>query len=801
MHSLRFAIRFLTRNLGSTSVAVLSLALGMMATTSIYSVVHAVVLDPFPYKDVDNLMSVRVWSPSQPGSRLYYTTDQFLEIAERNTIFEGTIASTISDVLWTDGTEPLRLRGNYGTPITFQVMGVPPLVGRAFGPEDVQAGAGPVVVLGYRFWQRQFAGDRTVVGRTMKLNGVTRTVVGIMPKRFMWRGADVYLPIVLRRGEVVDGVRTVHLLGRLKPNVSEAQASADLSPIIEDLKKREPAQFPDVWRVGLLSFEETFPSSIRENLWILFGAVGLLLLIACANVSNLLLSKATGRQKEMTVRAALGAGRAGIVRQLLLESILVAVVAGVLGVLLSAVGLQAILALVPPGTIPDESEIALNAPVLAFTFLISLVTSIVFGLAPALHAASYDLAGTLRAAGRGVSSGRVHVFVRKVFVVAEVALSLMLLVAAGLMIRTVLALYAVDLRVPVDRVLTLRVPLPELRYADRERRVAFFQDFLHRASLVPGVEAIGVNTGAHLFGSQSAPVEVSGAEPRSAPAQIHQVSADYPKVFGMTMVAGRFLQEIDVDRAQPVAVVNEAFVRARLQGRAPIGQLVQIPRLKLPPLNVPVDTFEVVGVIRDLSNRGIDTDVAPEVFVPYTLAARSDRVVVLARTDPAAITKALVAQIHAIDPEQPAMDIRTLENALGEFTYAEPRFNLVLFSVFAVLGLVLSVIGVYGVMSTVVSQQVHEVGVRMAIGASPGSVFAMVVGRGATLVVIGIVVGFIGSIYAARLMAGFVWQASTFDTRTFVGVSLLLLLAGLQACVWPARRAARVSPVIALREG
>jgi predicted permease len=285
------------------------------------------------------------------------------------------IASTISDVLWTDGAEPQRLRGNHGTPNTFQVMGVPPLLGRTIVPEDGKPDAAPVAVLGYKFWQRQFGGDPNVLGRRLRLNDQVRTVVGVMPKRFMWRGADVYLPIVFRRGQVVEGVRFVHLLGRLKPGVTAAQAEADLRPIIADLKQREPAQFPDRWQVSLLSFKETFPSSIRENLWILFGAVGLLLLIACANVSNLLLAKAGARQKEMTVRAALGASRARLIRQLLTESLILAVIGGVLGVLLAVWGLRAILALVPPNTIPDESEIALNRPVLLFTLLVSVLTS------------------------------------------------------------------------------------------------------------------------------------------------------------------------------------------------------------------------------------------------------------------------------------------------------------------------------------------------------------------------------------------------------------------------------------------
>ncbi|MBX3278671.1 MAG: ABC transporter permease [Acidobacteria bacterium] len=797
---LRYAVRRLGNQPGFTAIAVFSLALGMMATTAIYSVVHAVILDPFPYKDVDDLMSVRVWSAQQSGYRIGYSTDQFMEIDERNSIFEGAIASTISDVLWTDGAEPQRLRGNYGTPNTFQVMGVPPLIGRAFTPDDVKPEAESVAVLGYRFWQRQFGGDPGVVGKRLRLNDRVRTVVGVMPKRFMWRGADVYLPVVFKRGEVIEGVRNVHLLGRLKPGVTEAQASVDLHPIIADLKQREPEAFPDQWQVGLLSFKETFPSSIRENLWILFGAVGLLLLIACANVSNLLLAKAGERQREITVRAALGATRARIVRQLLTESLIIAALGGVLGVVLTIAGLQAILAIVPPNTIPDESEITLNAPVLFFTLGVSLLTSLVFGIAPALHATARDIANPLREIGRSLTGNRKQALLRKGLVVAEIALSLVLLMAAGLMVRSFTAMQNTDLGYAADRVLTMRVGLPERRYPDRDRRIAFYQELLRRIHALPGVVAAGLNTGLQPLGNLNLPVEIVGAAQQDVrPVILHQVSADYTRVLGTPLLAGRLFSESEVDARRQLAVVNQHFVRTRLEGGNPLGQVVRVPRLKTAPWNVQDDSFEIIGVVQDTLNRTMSMEVMPEVYLPYTLAGRSERLVVHAQGDPLGIAKAVASQVYALDKEQPVTDVRTLDRMLQEGIFAGPRFNLVLFSLFGVMGLTLAVVGVYGVMSSTVAQQKQEIGVRMALGATPGQVSAMVVKRGAWLLLTGIALGLTGSLLTMKLLAGYAQKVSIFDPLTFGAVALILLAAGLQACFWPARRASRIDPMIALR--
>jgi predicted permease len=799
LRDIRFAVRSLTRTPGFTATAVASLAIGIMATTAIYSVLRAVVLDPFPYKDVDHLMSVRVSSAAVRGSRTGYSVDQFLEIAERSTIFDGVIASTISDVLWTGEGDPQRLRGNHGTFNTFDVMGVPPLLGRTPTIDDAKPSAEPVVVLGYRFWQRQFGGDPGVLGRQLRLNDTARTVIGVMPKRFMWRGADVYLPLTFERGPILEGVRSVHLLGRLKPGVTSAQAEADLTPIIADLEKKEPDQFPEQWRVGLLPFKETFPSGITRDIWVLFGAVALLLLIACANVSNLLLSKIASRQREMTVRAALGANRGRLLRQLLTESLLLALLAGGLGTALAYAGLPAILALVPPGTIPDESDITLNTSVLLFAVGVSALASVICGLAPALQGSSADLVAAMREAGRGLAGSSRQAILRKSLVVAEVALALMLLAGSSLLVRTYAAMNGADIGYPPDRVLTMRIPLPPRNYPDAARRVAFFDDLLSRLPSVPGVQSAAVNTGLHPFGNMWTTAEVAGA-PNVEPVEVHQVSAGYFDALGIRLASGRYFSRADIGNAQPVALINERFARTRLEDRSPLGQTIRLPRLKQPPFGAENDAFQVIGVVGDTLNRGLAETVMPEVYVPYSVAGAANILAVRTHLDPVALSRSIVAQVYAIDENQPVMEVKPVDVLLKEYEYATPRFNLILLAVLATAGLILAVVGVYGVMSAAVAQQRHEIGVRIALGASAGAIARMVVTRGLWLLGAGLVLGLAGAGAIARLLARQVWNVPPFDPLAFGLVSLILLAAGLQACFWPARRAARVDPIAALRQ-
>jgi predicted permease len=795
-----FGVRMLRKNPGFTVLAVLTLALGIMATTAMYSVLYAVVLDPFPYKEVDRLMSVKVWDPAQSGYRTDYSTDQFLEIAEKNTIFEGVIASTISDVAWIGDGDPKRLRGNYGTPNTFLVMGVPPLLGRTILPSDGQPDAAPVAVLGYRFWQRQFGGDPAVLGRRLRLNDKVRTVVGVMPKRFMWRGADVYLPVVFHRGQVAEGITDVHLLGRLKPGVTEAQAEVDLKPIIAELKQREPSEFPERWRVGILSFKQTFPSDIRESLWILFAAVGLLLVIACANVSNLLLSKVSVRQKEMAVRSALGASRARLFAQLLTESLLLAVAAGALGVGLAYGGLRAIISLVPPNTIPDESEIALNLPVLLFALGISALTSIFCGLAPALHICSRDLAISLRETAGGVVAGLRQALLRKGLLIAEVALALILLVAAGLMVRTFAALQNFNLGFQPDRVLTLRVPLAERQYPDLQHRNAFFLELLNRVGSLPGVKAVGINSTIYPMGNYRVPIDVAGSpQADTRRVQVHQINPDYLRAFGIRLLEGRSFDQLDLTSMRHVALVSQTFVKTRLQGGATLGRTFRIPALAEPPLKMEDTSFQVVGVVRDSPALGAGARVMPEIYLPFTVVGLAERIAILTEADARSATRAVLDQVYTLDRNQPVTNLGTLKSEIDDGIYAQPRFSLSLFGVFAGLGLILAVLGVYGVMANSVAQQTHDFGVRLAIGATPGDVAWKVVMDGARLLLAGIGLGLLGAVLMARLLSSQIWNVSPFDPLSFGVVTLILLAVGILACLWPARRAATIEPIEALR--
>ncbi len=802
-HDIRFGARSLTKSPGFAASAIFSLALGIGATTAIFSVIHGVILDPFPYSHPETLFS---FYATVPDRNFYYspdTPDGYLEVQQRTHAFSDLIASTISDVAWTGAGEPQRLRGNFCTVNTFHVMGVKPLLGRYIVPDDGKADAEPVAVLGYKFWKRQFNGDPSVIGRKLRLNDRVRTVVGVMPKRFMWRGADVYLPVMFQKGHFVEDVHYIFIMGRLRPGVSNAQAETELHPVLQDMMMRETGQREPKLRVLLNDFYDTFPSGIRQSLWVLFGAVGVLLLIACANASSLLLARSAARSKEMAVRLSLGAGPFRIFRQLLTESAIIGIVAGAFGVLLAIASLHSILAIVPPNTIPDEAEVTLNLPVLEFTLAISIFSAFLFGLAPAFQAGRADVTGSLKGAGRGISGAFGEAKIRNVFVVIEVALAMMLLTSASLVMRTLLHLERVQVGAQPENVLTITIPLSDKRYPTRETRNNFFLQLLDRAQQIPGLTEIALNQSVHPFVYFGTYANVPGSSVRAKTQLIvSEISAEYPQLMNARLRQGRLLTPTDVRAARRVAVVNSKFASFFFPRGGALGQSVQLLQLNPPPSPTANETCEIVGVVSDLPNIGLKRATVPEAYIPFTVSGYVDlSATLLARgaVPPRSLIKPLETQIHSIDRDQPVMEVRTLREWLDLRGYSEPRFSVFLFGVFASLGLLLAALGIYAVVNYSVLRQTQEIGVRMALGAQRAEILSMVAGSGAKLLGFGAVLGVIGSLSVSHFLRSMIWDVSPFDPLSFVAVILVLFVVGLVACVRPAWRAAQIDPMTALR--
>ncbi len=799
----RFGARNLAKSRAFAASAICSLALGVGATTAIFSVIYGVILNPFPYAHPESLFS---FYATVPDKNYYFSPDSpdgYLEVQQRTHAFSDLIASTISDVAWTGSGEPQRLRGNFCTVNTFRVMGVKPLLGRYIVPDDGQPEAAPVAVLGYKFWKRQFNGDRSIIGRKLRLNDKVRTVVGVMPKRFMWRGADVYLPVVFQKGHFAEGVHFIFIMGRLKPGVSPAQARTELDPILREMILGETGEREPKLRVVLNNFYETFPSGIRQSLWILFGAVGVLLLIACANVSSLLLARSAARSREMAVRLSLGAGRFRIIRQLLTESAIIGLAAGLLGALLAFVSLHSILAIVPPDTIPDESEVILNLPVLLFTLVISLGAAFLFGLAPAFQAGRSDLTGALKSSGRGVSGAFRESRIRNIFIVAEVALAMVLLVSASLMIRTLLHLERVQVGAKPENVLTMTIPLSERRYPTREARNNFYLQLLDRARQTPGLSEVSLNQSVHPFVYFGTFALVPGGNSKAkTPVVVSQISAQYPRMVNTRLLQGRLLTDSDIRGARRLAVVNQKFASFFFPQHDALGKSVQLLEFHPPPDPAPNENFEIVGVVSDLPNVGLTRETRPELYVPFTTSGYQElSATLLARgvVPPHSLIRPLEAQIHAIDPDQPVMEVRTLREWLDLRGYSEPRFAVFLFGIFAALGLSLAALGVYAVINYSVLRQTQEIGVRMALGAQRSSVLRMVVGSGAKLLAFGAILGVVGTVSVSHFLRSMISGVSPFDPISFIAVILVLFAIGLLACVRPALRAAQIDPMVALR--
>ena len=794
LNDLRYALRMMNKHRLFTGVAVLALGLGIGANTAIFSVINAVVLRPLPYHDPDQLVTV-LHDGAKPVAPANY-----IDVAQQNQSFESIAAAQWWEPNLTGRDEPEHLRGLQLTARMFQVLGVSPALGRTFNADEDQPGRERVVVLSNRLWQRRFAGDPQVVGRQITLDGESYTVIGVMPPEFQFAPfwatrAELWSPLNLAPRANNRGGQSLRVFARLKPGVTRSAAQADVATIFRRLEQ----EFPQTNKGLALSVEplhEQVVGKTRPALLILFGAVSFVLLIACANVANLMMARATSRQKEIALRTALGASSSRIARQLLVESVLLGLVGGVFSLVLSTVGVRVLLAL-GPGSLPRLETIKVDLPTLAFTLGVSIITGLLFGLAPVLQTRKWNWHDSLKESTRGSSAGRGRVNTRRLLVVSEVALALMLLVGGGLMVRSFAHLRAVDPGFNPDHLLTMTVSLAGSAHSTPEKRIAFFNDLLQRLDSLPGVQSASAINHLPLAGDVwTVPFTIEG-RPAPAPGEkqggvYRIVRPDYFRTMGGTLLKGRDFTTHDNDTSTPVVIVNELFAKRHWPNEDPLGKRIRVADDDTPR--------EIVGVVKALKQDQWTAEPNLEMYLPHLQSAgpRGLSLVVRSSGDPLALVGAIENQVWSIDKNLPVSDIKTMQEVVAG-SIEQHRFNLFLLGLFAFVALVLAVVGIYGVMSESVSSRTHEIGIRMALGAQPADVLRMVVRQGMTLAVIGIVIGLVGAFWLTQFMSKLLYEVSPTDSVTFLLIPLALAVVVLCACLIPARRATRVDPLVALR--
>ena len=805
---IRYALRNLRKTPGFAIVAVLTLALGIGASTAIFSVMENILMEPFPYPDAQRFYSIQIHDTEQnePGGRGGFSGPEFLDYVEQNHVFDRVIANNRFDVLYRSGEGTQMFVGHYVTPGTFEFLGMPALLGRVMQPADYEPGATPVFVLRYKTWVKEFGADPQILNKTYVLNDTPRLLVGIMPPRFAWGDADVWIPDKPSRTALNTAFagafpRFWFFLGHLKPGVSVKQAEADLTVVAQRLAIVYPKDYPKHFTVEMQSLTDLVVGQFRTTLYIVLAAVGLLLLIGCGNVANLLLARATTREKEFAIRSALGAGRWRLVSQLLVESLVLALGGAALGTLLAWGGLKFLVALMPQNIIPAEAAIRMNVPVLLFTLGIAILTAILFGLAPAMKVARKDLNEPLRDSGKGQSGGSRHGRFRNAVVVLEVALSLTLLVAAGLLMRSFLALREVHLGLQPDHVLVARLPLPVERYKTADQLVGFYRPLLQRLKALPGVVEVTETSTLPPYGGIGSDIEIPGKSHQEKWNAMFQLCSEaYFSVLKIQFVDGRAFTEAEVNDKRKLAVVNQTFVRKYLPGENPIGRQVRIAQLAEFEDKVADPTFEIIGVVADVKNRGLQDPPEAEMWVPYTVTGSAFRgVLIRTAQEPLTLLEPVRHQVWLTDPNVALTFTGTLEGYISQFSYAGPRFGFFLMSIFGSIGLILVTIGVYSVLAYTTARRTQEIGIRMALGAQGADVLGMVIRVGLTLVGIGVGLGLLVSLALGKVIATQLWGVSAYDPWTLTCVPILLIITGLVACWVPARRASRVDPLVALR--
>lgn len=799
---LRLGLRSIVKDRGFFVTSVLALALGIGSTTAIFSVIDNVLLEPFPYTDGQRLMAIDIHDKSSTDEfgRQFFSVPEFLDFQEQNHVFDRSIGVTQEGVLMTGAGDPLSFKGAKVTGNTFDFLGIRPLFGRAITPEDAKPGAPPVFVLSYKVWRKNFGSDRSIVGRNFILNDKPTTLVGIMPPRFAWWGADLWIPTFLDRADNNPNGRFFFMLGHLKPDLTQQSAAPDLQILANRLSKIYPKNYPKQFEVRLMLLVDNVVGKFRKTLYTLLAAVGLLLLIACGNVANLLLAKATAREKEFAIRSTLGARRWHLVRQLMTESILLALAGAVVGCGFAFLGLKGLVSLIPQFTFPDEAVIRLNTPVLLATLGAAILTALIFGLAPAMGASKRDLNEPLKTSGRG-NSGFRRGRLRNALIVSEVSLSLVLLAGAGLLMRSFMLERKVDLGFAPAHILSADIQLPTKQYKTAEQQSRFMKELMARLRVLPGVESAAVVLGFPPFGGIGTDFEVAGkTHTEKWKGQMILCGPQFFDVLHIRLLKGRLITEQDVAGVRKVATVNQTFASKYFPGEDPIGRRIKLMAFERAPVPVPDPWFEIVGVTSDIKNQGVRLAILPEADAPYSLAMFGQFGIMLRTAgNPSAMVKAMDNQIWAIDKSIVPQNTNSMEEALDLFEFSKPRFGLILFAVFASIGLILVSLGVYSVISYTVTQQSHEIGIRMALGATAGKVRILVIKTGLQFVLIGIGAGLVLALIATRLLASEFYGVSSYDPLTLSAVVALLVAVGLAACYLPSRRATRVDPVISLR--
>jgi putative ABC transport system permease protein len=806
LKDIRYGIRSLLKHPGFTAIAVITLALGIGANTATFSVINAVLLRPLPYHEPDRLVTIWEESPQRGMFEMPVSLANLRDWADQNHTFEQISAYTFSNLNLTGAGEAKQLLAVKSSANLFSLVGVAPLHGRVFRPEEDKAGAARVVILGHALWQNRFESDPRIVGRSLTLNNQSYTVVGVMPSSFQFpvgfgylgkvlkEPIDLYVPIAAGSKEIRRGSYSFFAIGRLKPGVPIDRARAEMTTIEGRLEQQYPDSNTGIG-IRLLPTHEQTVKEIRPALLVLLGAVAFLLLIACVNIANLLLARAASRQKEIAIRTALGASRRRVVRLLLTESLLVSLAGGCLGLLLALWGTYALMALAPEN-IPRLNEVGVDARVFGFTLAVSLVTGIIFGLVPAVQASKPDLNEALKEGSRGSMGSAGGMRTRSVLVAVEVALSLVLLVGAGLMIKSFLRLQQMNLGFNPDNVLAVSLTLSNAKYPEDRQQAAFFQEALERLQTLPGIQSAGATTGLPLT------LDISGSdfriEGRSDPEagkemiiNTRSVSPCYFRALGIALIKGRDFSDRDKSEAPKAAIINDDLARVYFPNEDPIGKRITFDDR--------ASWISIVGVIGDVKQLGLDSNAKPEVYFPYLqVASPSMSLVVRTASNPLSLAAAVKSQLQMIDRDVPIDEAKTMQQLLTE-SISGRRFNMLLLTVFAVVALVLAMVGIYGVMSYTVTQRTHEIGIRVAIGAQPRDVFRMVIRQGMILAITGVAFGLVGAFGLTRLMTTMLFGVEPTDPPTFVSIAVLLTGVALLACYVPGRRATKVDPLVALR--